>query len=232
MIAVDPSDSTGSDGLDFPERCRVVKLANSITYDRYVVKRVQIASVFKYLCRMEKILDQLENIVVPSSTSASSQSPSQLVRVLLGLSELSEPVSLSNPITFYDQNLNPSQQAAVKFALEASEVACIHGPPGTGKTWTLVEIIRQLVGRTDTPLARSVESARPAKVLICGASNLAVDNILERLLALPEHLDLTRIGHPARVMTSGVQGQKMLEATLEVQAGRSDQVRHPVVTRP
>lgn len=60
---------------------------------------------------------------------------------------------------------------------------------------------------------------------MCGASNLSVDNILERLLALPpgdkgERLRATRIGHPARVM--GHAG--VLEATLDAKAGRSDQV--------
>lgn len=60
---------------------------------------------------------------------------------------------------------------------------------------------------------------------MCGASNLSVDNILERLLALPvsedgKKLKVTRVGHPARVMNQ----EDMIEATLEVKASRSDQV--------
>lgn len=60
---------------------------------------------------------------------------------------------------------------------------------------------------------------------MCGASNLSVDNILERLLALPpgdkgEKLRMTRIGHPARVMSH----EGVLDATLDAKAGRSDQV--------
>jgi DNA polymerase alpha-associated DNA helicase A len=177
---------------------------------------------------MDKALHQLEKAMIPptssSSTSPSSQSPhapSQLARVLLGLCPPSEPFPSPTPLTFFDLNLNDSQRAAVKFALDAQEVACIHGPPGTGKTWTLVEIVRQLVNRGN----RNDDSIadRPRKILICGASNLSVDNILERLLALPEKLNVTRVGHPARVMTGGVEGAKILDATLEVRASRSDQ---------
>ncbi len=63
------------------------------------------------------------------------------------------------------------------------------------------------------------------RLLVCGASNLSVDNILERLLALPsdgkqEKLKVTRIGHPARVMAH----ETILNSTLEVQASKTDQV--------
>lgn len=89
---------------------------------------------------------------------------------------------------------------------------------GTGKTHTLIELIRQLT--TVTPA-----NPKSQRLLVCGASNLSVDNILERLLALPtqdrsEKLKVTRIGHPARVMAH----QGILDNTLEVQATRSDQV--------
>ena len=57
-------------------------------------------------------------------------------------------------------------------------------------------------------------------MLVCGASNLAVDNILERLLALPGGVRATRLGHPARVMSH----EGVLDATLDAQAARSDQV--------
>lgn len=90
---------------------------------------------------------------------------------------------------------------------------------GTGKTHTLVEIIRQLTSVTPW-------NPRPQRLLVCGASNLSVDNILERLLALPLPINpkqgkikVTRVGHPARVMAK----EGVLEATLEIQAGRSDQ---------
>ena len=53
----------------------------------------------------------------------------KLVEVLLGISAPSERIPLEN-VVFFDPTLNDSQKAAVKFALESPEVACIHGPPG------------------------------------------------------------------------------------------------------
>ncbi|MCU0702773.1 MAG: AAA domain-containing protein [Fimbriiglobus sp.] len=82
------------------------------------------------------------------------------------------------------RTLNDSQAEAVRFALAAKDVAVIHGPPGTGKTTTIVELIRQAV-------------ARGERVLATAASNHAVDNLLEKLLAAGEMP--VRIGHPARV---------------------------------
>ena len=81
--------------------------------------------------------------------------------------------------------LNASQQKAVEFALSAEDLAIIHGPPGTGKTTTVVELIRQAV-------------ANGERVLACAPSNTAVDNLLERLVMAGE--DAVRLGHPARVL--------------------------------
>ena len=81
--------------------------------------------------------------------------------------------------------LNEPQQAAVRFALSTRDVALIHGPPGTGKTTTVVELIRQAVRRGE-------------KVLASAGSNIAVDNMLERLVASGERA--VRLGHPARVL--------------------------------
>ncbi|HUM25967.1 MAG TPA: AAA domain-containing protein, partial [Anaerolineales bacterium] len=90
------------------------------------------------------------------------------------------------PIHVFNKNLNASQIEAVQFALSAEDVAIIHGPPGTGKTTTLVELIRQI---THTRSGQTV--------LAVAASNLAVDNLLERLIAAGENA--IRLGHPARV---------------------------------
>jgi DNA polymerase alpha-associated DNA helicase A len=88
---------------------------------------------------------------------------------------------------------------------------------GTGKTHTLIELIRQLCAFTP-----------PQRVLVCGASNLAVDNILERLIALGASVGsksdapvpmATRVGHPARVLANSA----VLDATLEARSERSDQ---------
>ncbi len=87
-------------------------------------------------------------------------------------------------ISFFDENLNDSQKAAVEDCLAQRDLALIHGPPGTGKTRTLVEVVRQ-------------EVARGKRVLVTAASNAAVDNIAERLVETG--IDLVRLGHPARV---------------------------------
>ncbi|MCO5199588.1 MAG: AAA domain-containing protein [Anaerolineae bacterium] len=81
-------------------------------------------------------------------------------------------------------NLNNAQHAAVTHALSAQDVAVIHGPPGTGKTTTLVAVIRAALRQGD-------------RVLACAPSNLAVDNLCESLLAVGE--PIVRLGHPARV---------------------------------
>ncbi|WP_345318907.1 AAA domain-containing protein [Novipirellula rosea] len=98
------------------------------------------------------------------------------------------------PIRFTDlpdvrflTDLNPPQQDAVRFALSAQDVAILHGPPGTGKTTTIAEVIYQAV-------------ARGERVLACAPSNTAVDNLLERLVAIMPNV--LRVGHPARVFES------------------------------
>ncbi|TWU23360.1 ATP-dependent RecD-like DNA helicase [Novipirellula galeiformis] len=83
--------------------------------------------------------------------------------------------------------LNPPQQDAVRFAMSAQDVAILHGPPGTGKTTTIAEVIYQAV-------------ARGERVLACAPSNTAVDNLLERLVAIMPNV--LRVGHPARVFES------------------------------
>ena len=88
------------------------------------------------------------------------------------------------PEVRFQTSLNESQQEAVRFALSANDLAIIHGPPGTGKTTTVVELIVQAVERGQ-------------QVLACAPSNTAVDNLLERLVAKGQKV--VRIGHPARV---------------------------------
>ncbi|NJE77270.1 IGHMBP2 family helicase [Thermococcus sp. ES12] len=86
--------------------------------------------------------------------------------------------------TPFDRNLNASQRKAVARALGSNDFFLIHGPFGTGKTRTLVELIRQEVGRGN-------------KVLATAESNVAVDNLVERLVH--SGIKVVRIGHPSRV---------------------------------
>lgn len=87
-------------------------------------------------------------------------------------------------ISWHDAHLNTQQQRAVTNALGAEHLAWIHGPPGTGKTRTLVELAHQLVQDKQTILATA-------------ASNMAVDNLATRLAQAG--IKVVRLGHPARV---------------------------------
>lgn len=90
--------------------------------------------------------------------------------------------------------LNPSQEEAVNKVLWAKDVAIVHGPPGTGKTTTLVEAIYETLHREN-------------QVLVCAQSNMAVDWISEKLL--DRGVNVLRIGNPTRV------NDKMLSFTYE-----------------
>ena len=100
--------------------------------------------------------------------------------------------------------LNPEQQAALDLADRAADVALVHGPPGTGKTTVLVEVVRRA-------------AARGESVLAAAPSNLAVDNLVERLAAT--ELDPVRLGHPARVLPT------VLEHTLEARVREHESAR-------
>ncbi|HUV79357.1 MAG TPA: IGHMBP2 family helicase [Candidatus Bathyarchaeia archaeon] len=90
-------------------------------------------------------------------------------------------------IEFCNEELNESQREAVLRCLAAKDFFLIHGPPGTGKTITCIEVIAQLV-------------KRGYKILAAADSNVAVDNLVERLDKLG--VEVVRIGHPARVIPS------------------------------
>jgi len=81
--------------------------------------------------------------------------------------------------------LNPYQKEAVEKALKSKDFFLLHGPPGTGKTTTLTEIIKRLAERGE-------------KVLATADSNVAVDNLLERLVK--EGVPAVRVGNPVRVL--------------------------------
>ena len=117
------------------------------------------------------------------------------------------------PIVPLDAGLNRSQIDAIELALAAADVAIIHGPPGTGKTTTVVELIRQAI-------------ARGEKVLACAPSNLAVDNLLERLVRAGERA--VRLGHPARVLVSKTEHGSVTEKALPKEFFESAEYRRIV----
>lgn len=178
-------NNTGRDNV----RVWVVKVSHTATYKR-----------------MNQALKKLEQL--------SDGNKSEMLRILLGESRFVPKKTVASKSTkFFDENLNQSQKDAILFSI-SSPVTIIHGPPGTGKTYTLIELIKQL------------KFNHNEKILVCGASNTAVDNILERLSpafnSIPKEgakkvskrkvvssknsnpEKLIRIGHPARVSTANL----------------------------
>ncbi|XP_033491779.1 DNA-binding protein SMUBP-2 [Epinephelus lanceolatus] len=151
------------DGLNFDTDAlyNLLKLANDVTYKR-----------------MKNALNALNGY--------SNGPAANLINVLFGDTKPSTQ-SQPNEVKFFNSNLDDSQRDAVSFTLSQRELAVIHGPPGTGKTTTVVEIILQAVKQGQ-------------KVLCCAPSNVAVDNLVERLAQCKAKV--LRLGHPARLLES------------------------------
>jgi len=118
----------------------------------------------------------------------------RLAQILTGMkAPVFHPHTSLPPIT----GLNPSQQLAVDKIMSAQDLAIVHGPPGTGKTTTLVQAISRMVRQNKE------------QVLVVAPSNTAVDLLSEKLSL--EGLNVLRIGNPARV------SDKLMDLTLDSQ---------------
>jgi len=111
--------------------------------------------------------------------------------------------STSQEFKPFDIKLNPTQRKAISLALGSEDFFLIHGPFGTGKTRTLAELILQEVKRGN-------------KVLATAESNVAVDNLVERLWG---KVNLVRLGHPSRV------SKHLKESTLAFQVESHERYR-------
>ncbi|BAT85287.1 hypothetical protein LR48_Vigan03g218000 [Vigna angularis] len=167
-------DDIPEDGLNSP--LRLEKVANEVTYRR------------------------MKDALIQLSKGVHRGPASDLIPVLFGERQ---PAVSKKDISFtpYNRNLDQSQKEAVLKALSSKNAFLLHGPPGTGKTTTVVEIILQ-------------EVKRGSKILACAASNIAVDNIVERLV--PHRVKLVRVGHPARLLP------QVLDSALDAQVLRGD----------
>ncbi|WP_240646672.1 AAA domain-containing protein [Chitinophaga rhizosphaerae] len=126
----------------------------------------------------------------------------RLVRVLTGAET---PAFDAYHPPFTSQTLNPSQQEAVNKILSANDVAVVHGPPGTGKTTTIVQAIKALLSNDDK------------KILVVAPSNAAVDLLSEKLFA--EGLRVLRVGNPVKV------SEKLTDITLDAQVSNHSSVK-------
>lgn len=188
-------DDAGTD-VALPPAVRVVKLVNEVTYDR-----------------MEQTLTSLAKMLGFENGQGSLESAPPVVRTLLGLAA---PTWSQEKVDWTPLNprFNETQRAALEFAQRTNQMTLIHGPPGTGKTTVIAELVVQLAKKHPN-----------ARILVCGASNLAVDNLLERVLTTPGYKEalqaadarVTRIGHPARVLAS------LSGATLDAQTTLSSE---------
>ena len=153
---------------------------------------------------MDEAARQRQLLALERARTATRDRLAELRRVLLGETMPAFKPEQEPALAFLDDSLNSSQQDAIRFALSAADVAILHGPPGTGKTTALIELIRQAVRQGQ-------------KVLACAPSNLGVDNMLERLLAFGERA--VRLGHPARVLPA------LREHTLDLMVEDHDDTR-------
>lgn len=124
----------------------------------------------------QRMLDALEKIKKLKGKKR------KLVKTLLDGKKLQHDTI--DEIYYCNQELNESQKEAVRKAIKAEDIHLIHGPPGTGKTVTSVEVIEQYI-------------EKDKEVLACADSNVAVDNLVEHLVSRGRRV--VRVGHPARV---------------------------------
>lgn len=139
--------------------------------------------------RVDRTADNISNdrqqSALERTLSASSDRLAELRSKLTGESPLEfGDAEDAEDIVFVNERLNDPQRQAVELGLRARDLAMIHGPPGTGKTTTVLELIQQL-------------RQRGLRVMALAPSHTAVDNLLEGLVA--RGLEPLRIGHMARV---------------------------------
>lgn len=136
--------------------------------------------------------DEMQNALKTAAAPFEKKEDGRLVQVLTG--NLA-PSFNDQLITYKLPSLNIMQQAAVDKILAAQELAIVHGPPGTGKTTTLVQAIRAMIKQDHQ------------QILVVAPSNTAVDLLSEKLA--DEGLNVLRVGNPARV------SERLLSLTLD-----------------
>ena len=178
-LASTPVVLSADDGDDGNERTGVV--SHRTTHKIQVAVNDWIEGKQFRLDRSADEITRKRQLVALSRAINAKGRNAQLRDIMFGARE---PEFDKLPELRFETELNDSQKEAVRFAMSSRDLAIIHGPPGTGKTTTVVELIQQAVSKGQT-------------VLASGPSNTSVDNLLMRLAKLD--LNVVRIGHPARV---------------------------------
>ena len=126
--------------------------------------------------------DEMQSALKTASSLAEKPTEGNLVRILTGEKS---PGFKPLPFAHHSAVLNISQQNAVEKILAANELSIVHGPPGTGKTTTLVQAVKALM------------LDEHQKILVVAPSNTAVDLLTEKIAE--EGINVIRVGNPARV---------------------------------
>ncbi|MDJ1466226.1 AAA domain-containing protein [Xanthocytophaga flava] len=142
--------------------------------------------------------DEMQAALKQAATLAETKDGT-LVQILTGSKK---PTFKAEPIPFNHPRLNASQNTAVEKILTANDLAIVHGPPGTGKTTTLVQAIKALIKQEGN------------KILVCAPSNAAVDLLSDKLSQ--EGINVVRIGNPARV------SERLMSLTLDHKMAEHD----------
>ncbi len=158
---------------DLPDWCYDGKLGINIQFDDNSYTEMQKALdivINARNCKTAELREIIEGVEMPS------------------FEKIDESILISQ--------LNLSQNRAVRHSLAANDIAVVHGPPGTGKTTTLVNTVRLVL-------------QNEKQVLVCAPTNTAVDLVSEKLLE--QGINVLRVGHPARIseelMSITVDGQ-------------------------
>ncbi len=141
----DNNKVSGND-LELPERIRLVKVANETTFDRMEVTLEKLARVLgvPLAATSNPNGDTSADEAEASSFASVTANATSLSQSLFGLTAPTwQDTDL--PLSPFNQNLNATQLSAIRYALSANHFSLIHGPPGTGKTTAIVELIMQIV---------------------------------------------------------------------------------------
>lgn len=148
---------------------------------------------------MEKALEQV--------TFAKTDRLAELREIILGKNE---PIYAVEKEHYQNENLNPSQNKAVNAILNSYDLTVVHGPPGTGKTTTLVAAIKAL-------------SKKEKPILVCAPSNAAVDLLTEKIAE--QELNVLRVGNISRIDEGIIQHTIEAKIATDPESSRIKKVR-------